>query len=574
MTLSLDDAQRRLLDAPTTERRVVIAGPGAGKTTASIELAREIGDRQSPTGDDRAVLFVSFSRAAMAAAFTSFGSTAEPALVDVAAMTLDSLAWQLTETSGDPHGPEPDFENVIRRATEKLRSDYDEEIDAVAHLIVDEAQDMSTVRRDFLYAIIDRLPDDAGVTVFGDPLQSIYEFLDTASDGVESAWESLVAGLAARSITATYVLDGAHRARRRGPKKVAAVIDGLRSAGSRQQVSLLDDLITDLTHLEIGEFVADSRGWTGTTAVLTRTNLDATHLFETIASAGVACGWNEPGRPRPRVAPWVAQLWASVDGNPLTRRDFMVFAASGAHLDSEWFRLMLTEGDGGDSVDWQKLVRSLRAGVDPSSPWYVVPESDVLVSTIHQSKGLEWDNVAVVDAEGLLRDVGCRDPETELLSVALSRARDRVVVVDWRSPFTKSRPGGGLRYVPHPKNRQPTAVQLTPDVIRTDKPSGGREAQQVLGSCDRNAPVEFDLLESGAAEWPTYRCRIEGTTVGVTSKCFGRRLAAVAGRPHRWPSLGSVPTDGVETVWATSNGLQMWLVPRPFGMAEVTWGAE
>lgn len=299
----LDESQRRVVGAETSERRIVVAGPGAGKTTTSVALIQEIGSRD--TNADRVVLFVSFSRAAMRAAFDAFGNSHADLPVDVLAMTLDSLAWQLTEeTAGDG---EPDFEDVVRRAADKLQNDYDGDLDDVVHLIVDEAQDLSAPRRRLLAAVVDRLPDDAGVTVFGDPLQSIYEFFEDDSDGV-SAWQDLVDDLHERGIERTYHLDQDHRARRRGPKRIAQASKSLRQlADPSLTADELAELLTSFSRMSVDAFVARASEWKGPTAVLARTNAEVAALFTTLVDHGLNCGWREPGRAGPAVAGWVAE---------------------------------------------------------------------------------------------------------------------------------------------------------------------------------------------------------------------------------------------------------------------------
>jgi hypothetical protein len=83
--------------------------------------------------------------------------------------------------------------------------------------------------------------------------------------------------------------------------------------------------------------------------------------------------------------------------------------------------------------------------------------------------------------------------------------------------------------------------------------------------------MRFQLLRAGHADYPTYRCMIDGTAVGITSRAFGRDLVhAVKGRSaDDFPTLGSVMVEGVETRWSTSPGTRFWLSPRPLGVAQI-----
>lgn len=570
MLLAPDSSQAMVLDAPLAERRIVVAGPGAGKTTTSIMLIDEI-VRKSGDLYDRTILFVSFSRSAMAAALGAFGDVLHDRPVNIAAMTLDSLAWQLVDESDTTAGEVPDFDGVVRRATEQLRSNYDGDLDDVVHLIVDEAQDLSAPRREMLCAVIDRIRPDAGVTIFGDPMQSIYEFLDGESERGISGWDTLVEELGRRSISKFYELAGDHRSRRRGPKSVAASSRELRTADSDTRESVLDDLLTGFTHWGIDEFAKRAADWRGSTAVLARTNTEVLQLFQELSMRGHRCVWRQPGRANQRVAPWVAHLWWANGGKAVSQSDFEKFAALWSEVDVAWFRIMLAEAGQGDLIDWSRMAQVCRAAVDPLAPWFADRSVGMLVATIHQAKGLEWDNVAVVGAHDLLTRVGLRQPECELLYVALSRARDKIVVVDeWRPSYMKSTRTSGVSYQPKSGSNLADAISVTPDCLVSDRMVGGSEGQEVLASLDEDALAEFELLASGHADWPTYRCSVAGSAVGVTTPQFGRALASLPGiRNGAWPQLGPVCIDGVESRWATVDGTSFWLKPRPFGMASI-----
>ncbi|MDV6299482.1 AAA family ATPase [Dietzia maris] len=573
--LEPDKSQAALLRGPLDERRLVVAGPGAGKTTVSVLLISEI--CRDSTYSGRTVLYISFSRAAMRAAFGAFGGADEDGwngAFDVLPMTMDSFAWQITEQDHRGSSEWPDFDEVVRLAICSLTENYSGELDDVAHLIVDEAQDLSPVRQDLLFAIIERLPSDAGVTIFGDPMQSIYGFLNQDAGNVAQSWRRLLNGLSARSVTRMYRLDGAHRAHRAGPRKVASALLHRDLSDRAGAVESLDDLMTEFSIWDVPRFVKSAQEWTGSTAVLARTNAEVIGIFQILASLGLRCAWNSPRQVQPRVSSVIAELWSRSRGRALTFEQFREVEAVEPGLSSEWFSLMLSEVGSGQTVDWSAFARTLDRSVDPSLPWLVGLPDGVAVSTIHRSKGLEWDNVAVVEGADLLSEFGGRQPEPELAYVALSRARKRIVFLECRQPLVVRDKASRLYYQPHPKWRRPISIGITPSCL-APKQVGGESGQRVLAVCDRHAMMEFELLASGRAEWPVYRCRIDGLAVGVTSDDFGRGLAKLLGSPRGdWPLLGSVPIDGVETAWSTVDGARFWLKPRPLGMSAVEYKKE
>jgi len=554
-----------------SDRRIVVAGPGAGKTATAVALVEDIISRTSgDQDDDSQVLFVSFSRAAIAASISAFDSGLRGANEGVVAMTLDSLAWELTDTTGNSFSDRIDFDQVVEAATDKVALDYDGELDNVVHLIVDEAQDVTRVRRMFLLALIDRLPEDAGLTIFGDPLQSIYEFLDASVLSGQPAWDSLLFGLQDRGVTSLLTLDNEYRARRRGPKKVSSTAREMRRASEAERLEMLDDLVTNLSHLNTAQFAHLGSSWAGPTAVLVRTNAEVVALFDELAKLGLPCRANHRDTRQITAAAWVTDLWNAVSGQSVSMAAFYEFASHRDDVDVGWFRLLLHATHSGSIVSWESIVRVLSIGLDRAQPWFARDASTTVVSTIHQAKGLQWDNVAVADVPALLRPVGKREPEGELLFVALSRARDKVVVLNWESAYYKTAPGSNFMYRPHPAFDYAIEVLVTPEDLRIDDMIGGGDGQSRLRSLVPGERIEFELLSSGSG-WPSYRCKVGGDVVGATTPEFGVKLSKVLrGRcSGGWPQLGSVALDGVESRWSTTEGTRFWLQARPFGMAQV-----
>ncbi|MBY6540052.1 AAA family ATPase [Rhodococcus sp. BP-349] len=571
MHINLDESQRAIVHANYSDRRIVTAGPGAGKTATAVALVEEITSRTRTDSDDGSqVLFVSFSRTSINASINAFGSGLDKDTDAVVAMTLDSLAWELTGTRNDQFAARIDFDAIIELAINKVCGDYGGELDDVVHLIVDEAQDMTNVRRKFLLALIDRLPADSGLTVFGDPLQSIYEFLDSSAENGQSAWDSLLTGLRDRDVTSFLTLDGEYRARRRGPRKVSTAARAMRHVGATERIDLLDELVTDLSLFNAAQFGQQAADWVGTTAVLVRTNAGVVALHDELAKAGFHCHARHRDARQATVAPWVADLWEAVSGRPVTMAAFDEFASFRDDVESGWFRLLLHATHAGETVSWNSFARICSTSLDSAQPWFT-PDVDVpVISTIHQAKGLEWDNVAVADVPTLLRPAGKREPESELLFVALSRGRDKVVIMDWEAPFYRTAPRSNLMYRPHPRLNFPTEVLITPESLRLDDMIGDAGGQACLRSAAPGSRVDFELLSSGSG-WPNYRCLVSGEVIGATTPEFGRAFSQLLrGRgAGGWPQLGSVTLEGVESRWSTIENTKFWLQARPFGMAEV-----
>lgn len=171
--MPLDPEQQAVVDAPVDANLLVEAGPGRGKTHVLTErIVRLIRDNECEAGE---ILVVSFSRAARDELIRRLHLMSEDTHVSaVNVRTLDSLASQMVLTAiGEVGG---DFDQRIKEATEVAADDPEAAgILGYKHVLVDEAQDIVGVRAGFLIALWTAMPS-AGFTVFADQAQAIYDF--------------------------------------------------------------------------------------------------------------------------------------------------------------------------------------------------------------------------------------------------------------------------------------------------------------------------------------------------------------------------------------------------------------
>jgi hypothetical protein len=259
-------------------------------------------------------------------------------------------------------------------------------------------------------------------------------------------------------------------------------------------------------------------------------------------------------------------------------------------------------------VSWRALRRLDRRGHDELSVALVsaslrtrrlgdelesVPASDVVVSSVHRAKGLEWDVVILCGLEEVVDDALS---DARLLYVAMSRTRDELYALE--QPDTlgmKSQDQADGRWVRRsPDRRRILELELlASDVHRLD-PAGAymidddaRQLQSYLatevGSGDE---VQLALLRSSVDGQPraVYRIDHRGRALGVTSDALGSALwnnLAVNGTlEHGFPRvLRGGRVYAVETVGgSTSAGRRaglgssgLWLAPRLHGLAQVHW---
>ena len=373
--------------------------------------------------------------------------------VDATVRTFDSFAAHLLLEDDDGQRLPQGFDARIRSATARIR-DNDREppfaLQDIKHLIVEEAQDLVGDRAEFIEAILEGLDPEAGFTVLGDPLQAIYDFQleDSRSSLTSDATFSHIRG---RSDTVVVELERNYRARGKTALAVNELGERLRSMTTIPAArAAVDDLLADL--VDLGDF--ESGTWIltrnqGSTAILTRTNADALHLSQILLGKGlrhtVRRSSQEMGP-----QPWIAQALAPVSGIDLEEDDALdlITSVPGApEFDDAWMLLREAAGSRrGNTVNTRRLRAILRPG---TVPWALLASthSDLVVSTIHRAKGLEFDRVLLVS--GMRSPDMTEDDSVRQDYVALCRARDDTLLANVAQPSAGYRRVAGQRWAGH-----------------------------------------------------------------------------------------------------------------------------
>ena len=222
-------------------------------------------------------------------------------------------------------------------------------------------------------------------------------------------------------------------------------------------------------------------------------------------------------------------------------------------------------------------------------------DGDLVVSTIHRAKGLEFDNVAVVQSPERRSDA---DPaeEARVLFVAMTRARDALAIIMGISSFGWSFETSLDRWVRStPAAKWKTlGFELRGDDTHHMHPAGTHvfhesavDVQERLrAAVTRGDPVSLRLAQSTDGPEPSavYVVQHAVGPVGVTSGQFGRdlarRLRAKRNTPNRWPqAVTGLRIEGVDTVAGLegvgqASGLGasgIWLRARVVGLGRVDW---
>lgn len=571
--LALDAGELRVVTADIAERLVVLAGPGSGKTETVRSRIEFLVEEFDATGEE--ILVISFSRAAVEAVQRRRLANGSTDWVWIT--TLDSLAARmLVDTGNELDGVT--FDMRIRRATDVLN---DQGLDAVLpqlrHVIVDECQDVVGVRTSFIAAILASLPDDVGFTLLGDPLQGIYDFAAVGSTGdvdLPAVGQSLGAQ--------TVHLHGQYRAESPETRRAMATRSDMQNLPawiSSMEAELASTLTLNLERLV--EYIG--RGG-GDVAVLVQTNAQALSLASQLWARGVSAQLAEKSIER-GIDPWVAQVLGPGPAS-LSREEFVNRARGTCPSDpaEAWVLLRRLVGANSGFLNVQDVARRLSAGIVPVALGRA--RAQVVVSTVHRVKGLEFDRVVILDPDSWF--VEGDEARARMMYVAMTRPRRRLVRLDsvdqaWR--WEKSEPSGRL-FKRVARSKGTVGVEIKGSDCCTTRPPGRTGAEVAvqerlseLAADLTPEPVEFRFnAYHSTLSRPHYDVFLGEMEIGSLSERFVDEFVhKIHPGQSNWPGIGSDAfLTGVETCAGPlqdgpvgANGL--WLVARVEGPATLDW---
>ncbi len=394
----LSERQMQIINDKRSRCIVVAAGPGSGKTRvlvhklASLLLLEDVKHEQ--------LLMLTFSRAAANEFKLRLLSLIGNAAHFVEIKTFHSYCFDLIGRIGNLE----DSGNVVRQATSMIVSGEAEPNKIrKAVLVIDEAQDMDADNYALVKALMET-NDDLRVIAVGDDDQNIYEFRGSSSIYMHTL--SQLEGCRFIEMTDNYrsaqgIVNAANAFAKniRQRMKTTPIMPVTKDKGSvcitvHRSKNMYIPVIEDVSHMT-----------TGTTCILTQTNAEAATILALLHRKGIK-----------------AQLIQSTDGihfcNLAEMRYFTkqlnAVRSSPVISDESWESAKhKTFAKYQDSACLEYIKRCIDTFETLNKTKYYsdfyeftyesstedfcdTSESDVIVSTIHKSKGKEFDNVIML----------------------------------------------------------------------------------------------------------------------------------------------------------------------------------
>jgi hypothetical protein len=433
-TVGGDDTPVRTLivSAGADARMLVDAPPGTGKThLAAARLGALIKDKVSPGQ----VLVLSFSRSAVRTLTKRLALLSDERTLEelryVSIRTFDSWAFRILSAAGAPvekllaSGYDTNIAVLTALMSGPKRDTVRNLIGDRRHIIVDEFQDLPGVRGELVLALMGLIAPPgkggAGFTVLGDPSQAIYGF--AARNGgkrfpTPRQYWSRITGLYGDELKSLTLIKNY-----RATGSVAALSAGMRAILTSD---LSEEEKYEAIRVKMDALPAAGRkldpSWlapsSGSKAILTRSNGEALAVLRKLFGQETA-GWetrlrlhaaNHAGLP----PAWIGALLRKLRAPVLPRSQF---DAIYDHLTTVWDEaqrkaLELPDRD----TAWTRLVRAAGTAASASSltlaslrarlTWpdafpddQQAGDDGLIVTTIHQSKGMEFDVVSILGAE-------------------------------------------------------------------------------------------------------------------------------------------------------------------------------
>jgi len=433
--------QIAVVDALPLEKVLVLAGAGTGKTETLVRKIEKMIDQSDIASGN--VLVLTFSRAAVRELKKRMAQRESEARF-VRARTFDSFATRLlcARPSTDDLSNLA-YEERIRLATNVINSgngvgpilaDY-------KHLIVDEMQDLVGDRQLLVQALIRWIVSTGGgFTLFSDPAQSIYDWHVKDSAAKVSA-ASMLEWLRKTFRTELREISFNEDFRFETAEAKQALWARAELMGSSPDYESiykgLNQTLRDLRTFRLTEKTLALRRGRRSVAILTRTNAHALLISQQLHTADIKHAVQRDQSERCLV-PWLAVVFRNCESPQMTKEEFLSRCSS-ASLDymppdpekAWWFLLKRVDRTGGRSLNLSRISIAF-AGGDYPDELTQIPTENIMVSTVHRAKGLQFPTVLVADPAGDASDGDELEfaGEARVLYVALTRAKQELERLD------------------------------------------------------------------------------------------------------------------------------------------------
>lgn len=573
------ERQSDIINAPLQQSMLVLAPPGTGKTHVLIQRIATVlldGRISDPAHE---MLVLSFTRATVAEVrkrlAAKIGTEASDDLRYVSVTTFDAFATRvlaqcgredLLSSSAIRQG-ESSFDARIRSLADLLEFPAGVEavreiIGRLKYLFVDEIQDLVGPRARLVLRLIRIVLGGGGaVLVLGDPAQAIYDYQDATPDS-----RKFLEGLRELVLTQGRELHLKEFFRFADPamnRFVISLCEAVGTDGSSPDGEALRRLLYKSGSPVGFNMVPSYISSEGAAAILTRNNAEAHQIVTWLRKNEIPCEHHRgaAGGTWPPEIAMVFLGWKQerISWDALDRRVARL-STEPAGSSVMAVRELLIECGAADD-DGVDLLRLRQILGTERPPQMQLQTPGIIVSTVHRSKGLEYERVLLLEPDAQPQD-SAKPEELRILYVAATRARREIRLLT-REPgiIRRARLVGRTGYwVEGGRVYLNGAGDLDPDVLdptlRRSMPVRKllKRLWDVYGVSDsKSEPLFICIRRDKGREHFTVAMKWEGRFQEIC-RCGGKLSQALWGRSGDLQDLGEgergwcVRVQGLETV--------------------------
>lgn len=439
-----DEHQRKVVFAPKDDRLEVHAGPGMGKTAVACGRVSELIEQGvAPTN----IWLLSFTRTAVHEIRDRIGFFAADSrsVLGVKIGTIDSRAWRIRcgftddeveKCFGSYDASILEVINIIQNGSREVG----EFLESLEHMIIDEAQDITGLRAQLIFSLLNLLPEECGVTIFSDPAQAIYGF-SNSSDATEEEKTNLLE-LTQKNFKKKFHQHELQTIHRTKAPNLIELIEELRLdiyVNDNIDIDAFErrrDIIFQKANKTLEQFDTQELEEYDDALVLFRRRAEVLLASSFACSDGINHRIRMSGMPTV-VLPWIAQIFSNYDAKVMDSETFKSLWNNRSHY-------ILSQGTTAEDA-WNILLKlsnergrvstaTIRKKLSRNPPDFIACVPDLgnngpIISTIHASKGREADQVIlrlpVNPNKSITSDL---DEESRVLFVGASRAKSSLHV--------------------------------------------------------------------------------------------------------------------------------------------------
>jgi DNA helicase II / ATP-dependent DNA helicase PcrA len=436
-----DDNQQRtkLIKGIPEEKMLVTAGPGTGKTHSLIEKIKYMAANYELEPSEE-MLVLCFTRTAVREIKERYydfiaKKDAPDNLHYLNIRTFDSFATQLLiylgiETDGKS------YDERIELAIEAIEEEP-EVLEHLQHLFVDEIQDLVGPRARLVRTMIQHAP--GGFTLLGDPFQGIYDYQVKDSDLSSEEFLAWVKGNFAKELVTVGMSEN-----KRQKKKLSNFSATARTILDRKDMEEFFNLVKKIPKagkIQKLAFNPDEK-----TAILCRTNGEVLEVSSNLTKMNISHQVKTQNTFK-KLPVWLEKILneSQITLTTLEKLNEETPFYEPEELEHVFNLLHTIVNDYPSVINTRDLRERLIKGFDLPDELYENNDSRLLITTIHQSKGREFDKVYFMERSEDYQDSTDEWQEAKVYYVALTRAKCElftVPTVNTKKTFLKKSKSG------------------------------------------------------------------------------------------------------------------------------------